>query len=62
MQEIGYSQDQILQINSTASSNKVRDIIKSNSQIVTEQIKTVKIPTILFNGKRYSGAIDLPVD
>lgn len=56
--EFGYGTDQVEQVSNVANSQKVADIIESNKKLVTDKIKTVKIPTIIFDGRRYSGVID----
>jgi hypothetical protein len=55
--DIGYSPDQIEQIEADAKSQKVVDIIAQNRDIVQNKIKTVSIPTIIFNGQRHSGIV-----
>lgn len=57
--DIGYSADQIKQIDTDASSQTVIDIINQNYKIVEDQIKTVKIPTIIFGGQRHEGLADV---
>ena len=52
---IGYSSEQISQIDKDANSQKVADIIAENGKIVEDKIKTLQIPTIIFNGQRYNG-------
>lgn len=54
---IGYGTDQIKQIETDANSQKVVDIIAKNQQIVETQIKTVKIPTIIYGGQRHDGLV-----
>lgn len=55
--EFGYSDEQIMTIDNVASSVKVSEIIKANRKIVENEIKTVKIPTIIFDGARRDGAL-----
>ncbi|MEI7539515.1 MAG: hypothetical protein WCJ36_01960 [Candidatus Saccharibacteria bacterium] len=57
LSDIGYSPDQIKQIDTDAGSQKVADVIKQNQQIVNNRVKTVKIPTIIFNGQRHDGLV-----
>lgn len=52
LQDIGYSSEQIAQIDKDANSPKVSEIIKNNQDIVNNEVKTVKIPTIIFGGHR----------
>lgn len=55
--EIGYNKEQIEQIESDKSSQRVIDTLKKNRDIVESQIKTVKIPTIIFDGRRNGGLL-----
>lgn len=59
LKEFGYSDDQITQIQQTAGSSTVANTINTNRQIVEKKIKTVKIPTIIFNGHRHDGLVDV---
>lgn len=53
--EIGYSEKEIAQIREIANGEKVAAQIKENSRIVEKEIKTKKIPTMLYDGKRHDG-------
>lgn len=57
LSDIGYNTNQIKQIALDANSQKVADIINQNHQIVDNNIKTVKIPTIIFGGQRHDGLV-----
>lgn len=57
--DIGYDSDQIATIKQVAASTEVSDIIAANSQIVTSDISTVKIPTIIFDGTRHDGLVSV---
>jgi len=57
--EIGYSTYQISQINTDAASQKVVDIINQNYKIVDEKVNTVKIPTLIYNGQRRDGLVNI---
>jgi len=57
LKDLGYNQNQIDQINIDANSQKIADIIDKNSQIVENNIKTVSIPTIIFDGHRHEGLV-----
>ncbi|MEI6850539.1 MAG: hypothetical protein WCK26_01065 [Candidatus Saccharibacteria bacterium] len=57
--DIGYSAEQIKQIESDTGGTKVANIIKNNQQIVDNKIKTVKIPTIIFDGRRRDGLVSV---
>lgn len=58
LRNIGYSDEQIQSINQAAQSQKVRDSLAGQRQTVEKQIKTVKIPTLLLNTRRYDGVVD----
>lgn len=57
--EIGYSVDQIKQIDADAVSQKVVDIINQNYTIVEKNINTVKIPTIIYGSQRHDGLVSI---
>lgn len=59
LKDIGYSSKQIKQIDVDANSQKAADIIKQNQDIVNSKIKTVKIPTIIFDGHRHDGLVNI---
>lgn len=59
LKEFGYSNEQIKEINDLANSDFVKGAIAENSKIVEEKIKTVKIPTIIFDGRRYDRVVDV---
>lgn len=58
LKDIGYSQEQIKAIEKDANSKKVVDIISKNKNTVDKEIKTIKIPTIIFNDKRHDGLVE----
>jgi hypothetical protein len=58
LKEIGYSDQQITQIDVDASSQTVKQAIAAQRTTVEQKIKTVKIPTIIFGGHRYERVID----
>jgi hypothetical protein len=58
MGEFGYTNEQIAQIEADVSSDEVQQIIGSNMDIVENRIKTVKIPSIIFNGDCHDGLVD----
>jgi len=57
--ELGYNAGQINQIKTDANSQKVANIITNNQKIVEDQIKTVKIPTIIFGTHRRDGLVSV---
>jgi len=58
MKEIGYSEDQINKIASDAQGDKVKKIIENNKKIVQDEINTIKIPTLIFDGQRRDGLVN----
>jgi hypothetical protein len=57
LKELGYSDAEIEKITILASSEEVKNIIKKQKDIVENEIKTIKIPTIMFDGRRYDRAV-----
>jgi hypothetical protein len=57
LQRIGYSDEQIKQVSDMARSEEVKQAIEKNRRIVQNDIKTVKIPTIIFDGRRIGGVL-----
>lgn len=51
--DFGYSDDQREQIAKLAVSKEIAATLSAHKAIVEQQIRTVKIPTILFGGRRY---------
>lgn len=58
LKEFGYSDAQIIEIRQLADSQKVKDIIETNRRIVDDKIKTVKIPTLIKDGRRHTGVVE----
>ena len=59
LKNIGYSDAQIAQIKTTADSQAVVDAIDRSYSIVEKDINTLKIPTIVFGGKRLEGLVEV---
>lgn len=59
LKEIGVSDAEIKQVVSDANSKKVAQIIAENSEIVEKKVKTIKIPTIIFDGQRRDGLVEV---
>lgn len=57
LERIGYSDEQIIEIQEKASSQEIAELIAENNRIVREDIKTVKIPTMIFDGRREGGVL-----
>ena len=55
--DFGYSDDQREQIAKLAESKEIAEIIRAHKAVVEQQIRTVKIPTIIFNGRRYDRVV-----
>lgn len=55
--DFGYSDDQREQIAKLAQSKEIAEIIRAHKAVVEQQIRTVKIPTIIFNGRRYDRVV-----
>ena len=61
--DFGLSQTQVDEIADVAASDAVADIIAQNRILVEDSINTVKIPTIIYDGRRHDGLVsadDLP--
>ncbi len=59
LQQIGYTEEQIVTITNLSSSDEVKASLNAQRKIVNEQIRTRKIPTILFDGRRYDRVVDV---
>jgi hypothetical protein len=59
MTEAGMTETEIASIVDVAASSSVADIIAANRQTVQENIHTVKIPTIIFGGRRHDGVVEI---
>jgi hypothetical protein len=59
LKEFGYTESEITAIATDAASDTITQRIEENRRIVDERIKTVKIPTIIFDGKRHDGVQDV---
>lgn len=58
LKEFGYTDNQIVAIEVKAESSQVKESLANQSNIVRNKLKTIKIPTIVFDGKRYDRVID----
>ncbi len=59
MHEMGYADDDTSAIRTLAFSDRVSNVIENNRKIVEHKVKTVKIPTLIFNGQRHGGVVDI---
>jgi len=57
--EFGLSADQIDVVTTEAGSDTVADIIAANKVIVEDKVDTIKIPTIIFDGRRHDGLVSV---
>lgn len=57
--EFGLNEAQVKNIVVVAGSDKVTKIIAHNKTIVEDKIHTVKIPTIIFDGRRHDGLVSV---
>ena len=59
LDEFGLSADEIVTVKAVAASDEVAAIIDANRGLVEDQIHTVKVPTIIFDGRRHDGVVDV---
>lgn len=57
MTQIGYTEDEIKTVAEISTSQEVKDILVKNADIVRNQVKTIRIPTIIFGGQRYDKVV-----
>lgn len=57
--EFGLSPEQIDVVAAEAGSDTVADVIAANKAVVEDKIATVKIPTIIFDGRRHDGLVSV---
>lgn len=55
--DFGYSDPQIARIRALAASQEIAAVLNAQKTVVEERIRTVKIPTIFFGGRRYDRAV-----
>ena len=56
LEEFGYSEEQREQIKKDSRSEDIENIIKKNNDIVVNNIHAKGIPTMIYNGKKHTGA------
>ncbi len=59
LREIGYTAEQIARIADLAASPEIAESIAEQRRIAEEDIRTIKIPTLLWNGRRYDRVVDV---
>jgi hypothetical protein len=57
--EFGLDAEEVATIKTAAASDEVADVIAANKQLVEDEIHTVKVPTIIFEGRRHDGLVDV---
>jgi hypothetical protein len=55
LKEFGYSKQDVVKITTLVESEEVAKVVEHNRDIVENQVKIVKIPTMLFDNKRHDG-------
>lgn len=60
LEEAGYSKDEIKQISVDADSEFVQEKLIHNRDIIENQIKTKRIPTMIFDSKKHEGLYKTP--
>jgi len=55
LKDFGYTDQEVAEVVKLVDSDKVKKIIDKNRDIVDNQIKTKKIPTMIYNGRRHDG-------
>ncbi len=58
LSEIGYAPQEVRAVESLAGSAEVRDALAVQKGIVEEQLRTIKIPTLLIGGRRFDRVVD----
>ena len=53
--DFGYSDEEVKQASELAKSDRVKALIQSNIDLVNDNIKTKKIPTVIYDGERHDG-------
>lgn len=56
--EMGYSESQLENIRQISRSDEVQSDLARQKSIVEDQVQTIKIPTIMFDGRRYDRAVE----
>lgn len=59
LRDMGYNETEQTEIQTLAQSDEVSQRLKRNAEIVENNIRTIKIPTIIFDGRRYDRVVDV---
>jgi hypothetical protein len=57
--KIGYKDDEISKIREIANSDQTKQSLATQKNIVENKLRTIKIPTIVFAGRRYDRVVDV---
>ncbi len=57
LRDIGFSPDEVETISHRAMSQDIRDRLAAQKTIVERDVRTIKIPTLLFGGRRYDRVV-----
>jgi hypothetical protein len=57
--DAGMTPEQVAHVAEVAASDQVATIIKDNRAVVEDDIHTVKIPTIIYDGRRHDGLVSV---
>jgi hypothetical protein len=60
--ELGYTEAEIEVVENRAGSEEIRERLEVHADIVENQVQTIRIPTIIFDGRRYDRVIDDELD
>ncbi len=58
LREAGHTEEAVALVADAVRANAMADALEQNRVLVEEQIKTIKIPTIIFGGDRYDRLVD----
>lgn len=59
LKQIGYTEAQVVTITNLSDSDEIKENLRAQSKIVNEQIRTRKIPTLFFDGRRFDRVVDV---
>jgi hypothetical protein len=59
LKDMGYSDPEVQKIADLAKSEQVKEKLQIQRDIVENRVKTIRIPTIMFAGKRYDRVLDV---
>ncbi len=58
LKDIGYTPQQVLRVSELARSAEIAHVLAEQRMIVEERVRTIKIPTLLIDGRRYDRVVD----